>query len=667
MPIKVERFTITEQEFEQIPDQSRRALSRHSKRDGHDAGDWEFLALDGEGSNTPDGYQHYVYLAGVTAKGEVLIDLKPRPGEQYIRTLDFFKAIFNVPKRYKMIGYYFDYDVNKLLFDMLKTEGDQLKYLRRLQQTHRVMWKNYLVTYIKRKQCIITRLEAQHQPGDKTSPDNSRCIWDVSGFFQGRLTKTINEWQVGSKEEHEFIERMKALRDKFNDDIPRETIEEYCRLECELTAQVANKLRDQFQALTLPVTRWDGAGAVAAAILKKHHVEDYMHQLQNRLPDEVIKSGYYGGRFDQSTFGKCGDAIQYDINSAYPHQLMSIPCLSCNSWDYTQDYDGGKARAIWHVSWDIDESAMWSPFPYRYPDGTIHWLRNGSGWYWNNEVQAALAIYPHSISIGEGYILSNKCDHRPFEFVKDYYEQRKQLKLAGDLGQLVIKLGLNSLYGKTAQGKGNKDTPPKTQCLIWAGMITSDTRAMLLQALAEDPNDVLLMATDAVIKRTESKILDVGSNLGQWDRTELKDLFIIANGVYQATTEHGKFKSGTRGYDVQDFTDEVWQEVRDRSDTEKRFDFFVPVTQFITMGQVVSGQEPISMWGQWKHFPKKNSFGKFKSKLTTDGWDLYPPPNKYDTDSTLYEPELYRSDDGTPIASYRLLDDDLTGVYTGDS
>jgi DNA polymerase type B, organellar and viral len=657
MTIKIQR--INADDFDQLPSNPQR-INHNRARDGHSTDNWEFLGVDGEGRDDANGIHRYIYLAGVTSDGTVYLDLHPKPGELYLRTNDVFKAFMTVPKRMKMIGYYFDYDVNKIVFDLLKQNGDD-KYVRRLQKEGRVIWHNWRIVYIKKKQLIITRLVQNTEPGSY-DPENSRCVWDTSGFFQGKFTETIKKWKVGTAGELAFVSKMKALRDNF-DGVSLDEIEEYCRLECQLLSQTADKLRNQFKVLDIPVTRWDGAGAVAAGLLKKHRVEDYMHQIENRLPDEVIKSGYYGGRFDQSTFGECGEAYEYDINSAYPSQLMSIPCLSCNAWEYTQDFDGGTSRAIWHVSWDIPESAMWSPFPYRYPSGGIHWVRNGSGWYWNNEVQAALKLYPSSIRVTEGYVLSNRCNHKPFAFIKDYYDKRRQLKLANDLGHIVIKLGLNSLYGKTAQGRGHKDSAPRTQCLIWAGMITSDTRALLLNAIAEDPDDVLLIATDAVFKRSKSNILKDGTDLGEWEAIKLDDFFLVINGVYQAkyTDDDGilQIKNGTRGIDVQDFTPEVWASIRERSRTEEIFDFFVPVKEFIGMGKVISGQQPMSMWGQWNTYGRKNTFGKFKIKRIESNRKLYPLANKYDCDSALYEPDLYRIDEDAPVAFYRLLDDEM--------
>jgi hypothetical protein len=78
----------------------------------------------------------------------------------------------------------------------------------------------------------------------------------------------------------------------------------------------------------------------------------------------------------------------------------------------------------------------------------------------------------------------------------------------------VLKLALNSLYGKSAQrvGKG------RFRCMVRAGLITSMTRASLLRAvaMAHDPWNVLELATDSVLSK-EPLPLGASKGLGSWE------------------------------------------------------------------------------------------------------------------------------------------------------
>jgi hypothetical protein len=90
-----------------------------------------------------------------------------------------------------------------------------------------------------------------------------------------------------------------------------------------------------------------------------------------------------------------------------------------------------------------------------------------------------------------------------------------------------LKLVLNSLYGKFAQrcGRGPHHD------VVSAGLITAITRAQLVEALAQDPEAVIMLATDAIFS-TRRLSLDLGEGLGQWEEKVWPDLFITQPGVY---------------------------------------------------------------------------------------------------------------------------------------
>src|SRR5215469_915754 len=435
------------------------------------------LCVDGEGYTGEDGEHRYTYIAAVNDSSNVVHET--RYAIEGLSSDECFWFLVGLPRHYRKVGFSFGYDVNMMLRDV------DLVKLMILQEKGFVRWKGWRIHYIKGKIFSVRRRSKQ-----KTTL--SCTVWDIFGYFQKSFVRTIWEWQVGTEEELKLIADMKSRRAQFTT-AESATISTYCKLECKLGSQVFDKLLKSTKDLGLSLRRYDGAGSIAAAMLRKHNVQAYMHQTTNRIPDEVIKSGYYGGRFDVSAFGECGDAIEYDINSAYPYQAVRLPCLSCGSWEYSSSYREDAQWAIWNVEWDIDKSSLWSPFPYRHKHG-IYYLRNGSGWYWANEVREAKALYADAIRVKEGYIYSQQCDHVPFQFIIDYYQRRRRLKEAGDLAQMVIKLGLNSLYGKLAQNVGHRGTAPQTQCLIWAGIITSNTRAMLLSQICSDPDAALLLA-----------------------------------------------------------------------------------------------------------------------------------------------------------------------------
>jgi hypothetical protein len=66
---------------------------------------------------------------------------------------------------------------------------------------------------------------------------------------------------------------------------------------------------------------------------------------------------------------------------------------------------------------------------------------------------------------------------------------------------------------------------------VEAGLITAITRARIIEAVGQDPEAVMMVATDAVFS-TSPLTLDLGKGLGQWEEKLWPDLFIAQPGVY---------------------------------------------------------------------------------------------------------------------------------------
>lgn len=608
-------------------DKQRTESGYYHRRDSNRKANIRAMCVDGEGYTNPSEEHIYFYIA---ASNSDATDIRERYNPDGLSTAECLDFLLSLPPQTIKVGFSFDYDINMMLRDL------NIFQLMLLYEKGFVKWKGYRINWTPRKRFSVARSSRKY--GKK------KCtIWDIYGYFQTSFVKTIWKWQVGTDDELRTISRMKESRSQFTIAQIAE-ISSYCRLECKLGSQVFEKLLQNTRAVGLSLRRYDGAGSVAAAMLAKHDVQNYMHQTI-RLSDEVICAGYYGGRFDLTAYGECGNAFQYDINSAYPYQAVSLPCLSCGSWEYSRNYDSSQKWAIWHVSWNIDKHHLWSPFPYRH-SGHIYYLRNGSGWYWSNEVLQAIALYPDSISVREGYIFHQACSHQPFSFITDYFQRRRRLKEQGDLAEMVLKLGMNSVYGKLAQNAGR--TIPKTQCLIWAGIITSNTRAMLLGAIKMAPNDTLLLATDATISRMEIP-LSIGTNLGEWERSYLQSLFIITNGVYQArgTKED---KHATRGISLKDLYDpdnniNHWAVIRHQAVSSNRFTYSVDTKTFVGLGRALSSNPVLNNWRQWIVEPYHLNYGKFDHKEFREG-RLYPSENLWgELESQPYDPSNYRQDE----------------------
>jgi hypothetical protein len=158
-------------------------------------------------------------------------------------------------------------------------------------------------------------------------------------------------------------------------------------------------------------------------------------------------------------------------------------------------------------------------------NGGLFWPLQGTGWYWSPEIEAAQRHLGAEIVVQDLWVARQECHCRPFDWVRDLYEERR--RLGSKTRGYPLKLGLNSLYGKMAQRCGRGPYHDA----VAAGLITAIARAWLIEPIGQDPHSVLMAATDAVFSMRPLS-LDIGDGLGQWEETRWDDLFIAQPGVY---------------------------------------------------------------------------------------------------------------------------------------
>jgi hypothetical protein len=160
------------------------------------------------------------------------------------------------------------------------------------------------------------------------------------------------------------------------------------------------------------------------------------------------------------------------------------------------DLDGLPPSTVVRVVWDAwpSDDRPFGPLPYRRQDSELMYPLSGAGWYWIEELRAAMQYSGvDAFSVFEAWEWQATCDHRPFEWIPELYTKRQAL--GKNAAGLVLKYGMNSLYGKMAQtvGGGGRFTE-----FMWAGMITARTRATLLAAAALGERHVVTFSTDGI-------------------------------------------------------------------------------------------------------------------------------------------------------------------------
>lgn len=552
--------------------------------------------------------------------------------------------LVSLPWHALVCGFYWSYDLNKLVADLPLTALDELAREKplttamRQERTEQVcdlfgytparaektvmpnhrhlvdqastIHGQYWISYTSKKRLDIVDLAAGRIPviTQWTGPDGtlrqadkpewkwarSVTVWDVFSFFQKSFVGALKDYRCGhcpackskprghceiapwSPADLKRIASMKQGRPSF-DPAARQEIETYCTDECRYLAFLVRDLLVHTENFGVRLKSFHGSGALASEWMKgdktrgRPSVKSFMPQRSIAgpgtgeqfsapgLPEYVALCAYYGGRFEVRFIGPCGWLRMADINSAYPHIIRGLPCLAHGTWRHVTSYEPGKTGVYLTGS---HTSGPWAPFPFRTgPDmnaaglarGALYYAHEGRRWVWHPEVEAARRAFgDEAIPVYEGYVLDSECDHVPFADVPGMYELRKQYVSEGNGVEKVIKLLLNSLAGKTMQSIGwtlNEHTgvpqPPPFQCWVWAGLITSGTRAMILDALYQPGADVVSVATDGILSRTPLK-LNTGDapagdgslwapprkELGAWETGEAEDGWLFQSGVY---------------------------------------------------------------------------------------------------------------------------------------
>jgi hypothetical protein len=153
---------------------------------------------------------------------------------------------------------------------------------------------------------------------------------------------------------------------------------------------------------------------------------------------------------------------------------------------------------------------------------------------------------------------------------------------------------LPAVYGKFIQRQGSK----RWFSLLWASLVTAEVRARLLDAAAEDPLAIVMIATDALWSRRrlsycEARIAAAKGREapGGWRRTVHGDTHIVAPGLYWATSGRIKTRGWRRG-DVEIRKAELERLWRHRQADGPPPSITVPIRAFVTLPLAQALHEP---------------------------------------------------------------------------
>lgn len=511
-----------------------------------------------------------------------------------------------------------------------------------------VLWHEFALRLYPGKYIEIGQLRDRNKIRDKKGKLDfiSRIkIFDTFGFFQSSFLKAAKGFGGNSltAAELKILEDGKLRRREFNE-MPLAEIMNYTMVELRVLGRIMTSLRDGLRASDLKLRDWHGAGCIAQAMMNKDRVHEFYPEPGAVLNLDDLDDprawgfrAYFGGRVEMMKQGVHEhEFFNYDISSAYPHNLRQLPNMRRGDWKF---HDATKLMSSQKSIYRIDNNSLqivgeplsllnmrqfardnrelnfllellngfslvsmvrvqflfprcrrkiisagqeiiekkespWFPLPVRANDGTIYFPDRGQGIYFVAEVRAmlrwAMSIYADAaddelptiaflgamefIPINDALPFKSRIEKDFAErakFVEETTNKKNQWEADGKIGpepydvrEKILKLGMNSIYGKTAQSIGArvvkaddgslKAEPPRLSNIFYAAATTAGARAMLVDAASSDPDAIILFATDGICATRQLSGLEISQTkqLGTWEISERKNGVFVKAGIY---------------------------------------------------------------------------------------------------------------------------------------
>lgn len=515
------------------------------------------------GASDQDGDATWLQNGGAIGSTQILDWLLDLPGK-------YSKSIF--------VSFSFSYDAAQIFADLpyeklweLQRGAPWSDQSKRKNSKRLVLWGDYGFSYLKGKKLQLYRFpKGNNSPyvlkngKRKLNASSKILIYDVFGYFQSSFLKACKSMPGAvTSAEYDLLFSGKGNRANFQpSDI--EAVKLYTKAELVVLARMMTKMREAMIGENIHVRNWFGAGTIAQALLKRECVSDhYGVEIKTRQisePQRWAHHAYFGGRIELLAQGVSRRELHgYDIASAYPFIATLLPSMRGGSFRFVANPDRHTIErtsllSIVHIrTHNLPRDAPFFPLPYRTPKGAILFPREVNGYYMAAEARAAFEYCDRlggQIEVVACYEFVEGDAARPFAFLQTLFDYRASL-LRENINQIVIKLGINSCYGKTAQAVAGSDAkPPKFANPWYAAAITGGTRAAILRAALHAPSDIVMLATDGIISKSRLPlVIPEKKTLGSWEYGKLSDGGIfVQSGVYALSDADGNFSAKSRGF-----------------------------------------------------------------------------------------------------------------------
>jgi hypothetical protein len=360
------------------------------------------------------------------------------------------------------------------------------------------------------------------------------------------------------------LESPKNLGEQPKDEIELNYLKEYNLRDSEVSATALKFLYKSFESLgaTAKLT----LASTSMSLFKNKYLKD--HYCRHDVPTLLkIFESYYGGRTEAFCRGKIKDLNYYDVNSLYPAMMTksfpnpnTIRQNNIDSLEYIRLFDGCSKVAL------ISPQTKIPLLPYRFDNKLLFPVGEFTSWYTNIELRRALELGYEIKKVYENIFYKENCF--PFkQYVDDMFLLRKKFKSENSNMELIVKILMNSLYGKFAQkflGRDNmvpfnhsqyelskfktfevigdflrvtQDQQPTAFCVpIWSSYVTAYGRIELHKLILES-NPVYVDTDSIMTKKDMPESTELGKlklEMKITDGVIVKPKFYLINGIVKA-------------------------------------------------------------------------------------------------------------------------------------
>lgn len=464
--------------------------------------------------------------------------------------LPTIKDIFNYLRRLKRhkegTTIFFAYNLGFDARIILKSLKEKIiKFYNGEDEQYEIKIKGLQIKYLNKKYLKLN---------DKS---NSVEIFDAYQFFIGSgldgsssLDQVAKAYKLSGKK-YDGIYKDKKFPSKISG-LEMKKIVDYCIDDSKLTKNLMKIWIKNFKKnFNFYPSKYYSCGNLALEYVYKEipKMINFM-DIEYDIQDLAYKS-YFGGRFEIFFRGLLKNIYHYDIKSAYPYAMMFLPDFRNGVWVHLDSLDefvkNCKYVGFYEIETTVDEKNI-CPFMFRTQTGKVI-CPNG---FFKTcvtcfELKVAIESYNVKIHKISGYYFI------PNETVKTDFNEHIQKMFNARLSQTnkgqkyIYKILLNSVYGKFAQVK------PKPKGVfnpVMCSAITGFCRAMLLDAVKENKESIVMFATDAIFSKVQlDKLVLTKDQLGAFEKEFHSKMKIVMAGIYANNFKVGsKMTTKTRGF-----------------------------------------------------------------------------------------------------------------------